>query len=111
MVRARTTSRARERWDEDEARRALDECERSGKSVHAFASEHGITAQRLYYWRKRLADPVVGAEALSLVPAQITGNHGSGCCAVRLPSGLAIEVVDASPSWVAALVRELQSEP
>jgi transposase-like protein len=30
--------------------------ERSGKSVARFATEHGVDPQRVYYWRRRVAE-------------------------------------------------------
>lgn len=100
-------SGARERWSEVQARQTLEHCERAGMTVHAYAREHGLSAQRLYYWRKRL-DRQAGAEAsLSLVPAHVLGASVAGAVVLRLPNDVAIEVADGSPSWVAALVREL----
>jgi transposase-like protein len=42
-------------WGEAEARQSLGELARSGESVAQFARRHGISAQRVYYWKKRLA--------------------------------------------------------
>jgi hypothetical protein len=43
-------------WDEAEARRSLGELAGSGESVAQFARRRGISAQRVYYWKKRLAE-------------------------------------------------------
>lgn len=51
---ARDTRRWR-RWSETEARAALAELARSGESEVAFARRHGVSTQRLRYWRKQLA--------------------------------------------------------
>ena len=42
------------RWTEEDARNALKALHESGKPVSVFAAEHGIDAQRLYSWRRRL---------------------------------------------------------
>jgi len=43
-------------WDEAEARRSLGELARTGESIAQFARRRGISAQRVYYWKKRLAE-------------------------------------------------------
>jgi transposase-like protein len=43
------------RWTEEEARQVIAALERSGKPVAAFAAEHGLDPQRVYYWRRRVA--------------------------------------------------------
>jgi transposase-like protein len=49
-----TSPFARPRWTEQDARDALAALHRSGTSVRAFATEHGLDPQRLYSWRRRL---------------------------------------------------------
>ena len=44
------------RWTAEDAREALGALERSGKAVTVFAAEHGLDAQRLYAWRRRLGE-------------------------------------------------------
>lgn len=85
----------------------LDECRRSGETIAAFARQHGLTASRLYFWKKRLQGNARRAElpSLSLVPASIISAETT--LTIRLPGEVAIEVANASPSWVAALVAEL----
>ncbi len=101
-------------WTDDDAGAVLDEWRRSGKSMAAFARQHGVTAARLYWWRKKLqaTTPAVsgpGATApppiVSLVPASIV--TGGASLTIRLPGEVSIDVADASPSWVAAMVAEL----
>jgi transposase-like protein len=92
-----------ETWTHDEARVVLDEWGRSGESIAAFARKHGFAAPRLYWWRKRLRSAKTGA--LSLVPASIISTGAS--VTIRLPGEVAMEVANASPSWVAAVVAEL----
>lgn len=43
-------------WSESDARAALDEVKRHGKSIYAYAREIGVASQRFYAWRDRLAD-------------------------------------------------------
>src|SRR5690349_12518351 len=43
-------------WTEQEARGALEELSRSGVSVAKFAEARGVSVQRIFYWRKRLAE-------------------------------------------------------
>src|SRR4029077_1593585 len=59
-------------WGELEARQALAELSRSGESILEFARRRGISAQRVYYWKKRIAEraaptfvavPVAGGQA------------------------------------------------
>jgi hypothetical protein len=88
-------------WTDDDARAVLDEWRRSGETLAAFGRRHGVTAARLYWWKKRLA----ATPTLSLVPASIISE--GAVLTIRLPSGVAIEVTSASPSWVAAIVAEL----
>lgn len=68
MERGRTTDgRRRWRvWSEGEAREALAELSRSGESVAEFARREGISAQRVYYWKKRIAE--TNAPAFVAVP-------------------------------------------
>ncbi len=43
-------------WTEEQARSALDELAQSGVSIAKFAEIKGVSAQRIAYWKKRLAD-------------------------------------------------------
>jgi transposase-like protein len=98
-----------ETWTHDEARWVLDEWRRSGETIAAFARKHGVVAERLYWWRKKLAasrPQHMAMGTLSLIPATIVSTSGSAVT-IRLPGEVAIEVANASPSWVAAVVAEL----
>jgi len=71
MVRRSRTVGARRgwsRWDESEARAALDELAASGESTIRFARRKGFSDQRLRYWKKRLgaAPPPVAFVAVRL---------------------------------------------
>ena len=43
-------------WTEEQARAALQELAMSGVSMAKFAAIKGVSAQRIAYWKKRLAD-------------------------------------------------------
>jgi transposase len=61
-----------EAWDESEARRSLGELARSGESIAQFARRRRISAQRVYYWKKRLAETGTPAfVAVALAPARV----------------------------------------
>jgi transposase-like protein len=101
---ARTT-----RWREADARSALDAWKRSGQSAHAFAREHGITAQRLYWWRDRLST----RQLKSLVPGEVVGigaeadRAGAPLQVVIRAGEVTLKITGADAAWVARLVREL----
>jgi hypothetical protein len=67
-----------------------------------------MSAPRLYWWRKRLPKDDVPAPMISLVPAKVVTRSMAAAVVIRLPSGVAIELEDASPSLVAAMVGELE---
>jgi len=46
--------RRQKRWDEDDARVVLAEARKSPLSLAAFAERHGLVAERLYQWSRRL---------------------------------------------------------
>ncbi len=50
----------RPRWTEADAREALTALERSGRPVSVFAAEHGLDPQRLYVWRRRQYEALIG---------------------------------------------------
>ena len=93
-------------WTQDEASIVLEQWRQSGESIAGFARRHGVGPARLYWWKNRLAPT-----RLALVPAVVTAATAStstAAVAIRLRDGIAIEIADASPSWVAAMVVELE---
>ena len=40
------------RWTESQAREVIAALARSGKSVNAFAADHGLDPQRVHLWRR-----------------------------------------------------------
>ncbi|MHB8533588.1 MAG: IS66 family insertion sequence element accessory protein TnpA [Solirubrobacteraceae bacterium] len=75
----------RKRWSERDAREAIAALEESGQPVSVFAARHGLDAQRLYLWRRRLRQP--GR------PAFIEVKSAAGrCIEVELQSGRVLRV-------------------
>jgi hypothetical protein len=70
-------------WTEPQARAAIEELARSGLSTAKFAEAKGISAQRIAYWKKRLAE----AGPTQFVPVDV-----SGCAASPAVSYLEIVV-------------------
>jgi transposase-like protein len=96
-------------WTPEQARLVLDEWRRSGESIAAFARRHDVSPARLYWWRKQLSGDIrFASPALALVPGRVTAKTAAeAAVAVRLRGDVTIEIVDPTPSWVAALVAEL----
>jgi hypothetical protein len=109
MAKRPSTAPRRTQWTEGDARRVLAAWERSGDTLEAFARSRGLVPQRLAWWRKRLRAPRAEAStALTFVPAAVIGATPVAPTAmIRLPHGIAIELDGASPTWIAALAREL----
>lgn len=103
-----STPTSRRRWTEAYARRVLDDWERTGGTLEAFARSRGVVPQRIAWWRNRLRDRPAAPTTLTFVPATVVGGDPADAAAViRLPHGIVIELAGASPSWVAALAHEL----
>jgi hypothetical protein len=56
-----TVAKRQGRWGEREAREALAELAASGESVERFARRRRVSDQRIYYWKKRIADAAAPA--------------------------------------------------
>jgi transposase-like protein len=93
----------------------------SGKPMAAFAREHGLALQRLFWWRGRLRESTSEAKKpkTRLVPVTprkaplLSLVSSSGAAVVVSTVGVRVEVVDplaADPRWVAALVRAMQEQ-
>ena len=72
------------RWSEADARVVLAEWRRSGLTLNAFAREHNLTNQRLWWWRSRLGEMVheTRVEEVALAPVVVTGSLQSRAPAV-----------------------------
>lgn len=101
-----------QRWGAEEARRVITAWRRSGLSLNAFAREHGFTAQRLGWWKRKVG--AGGAELARFVPVVVGPTTATATAratvVLRSPRGTAVEVLDAqavSPEWLSALVNGL----
>jgi Transposase len=95
---------ARPRWTEQDARVVLVALEQSGKPVAVFAAEHGLDAQRLYAWRRRLggAEPTTFQELVVRPSSEMSLGPPFE---IVLPSGVVVRVPTSFDS--AALERLL----
>lgn len=94
------------RWTEREAREVIAALEGSGKSVRAFAAEHGLDPQRVYAWRRRLggAEPTTFREVIVQPHAPLTVRSEQASFEIALASG---DVVRVPPSFDAATLGRL----
>lgn len=105
------------RWTAEQARRVLEAWEESGESGSAYARSIGVVAQRLFWWRRRLAEGEAprAAKATTLVPVTIRGASvmaSSAPVVVTTATGVSIEVNDVGPAtaaWVSAVLGGGQS--
>jgi hypothetical protein len=106
MAKRVSPDRRRTQWTQADAQRVLNEWQCSGDTLEAFARARGLVPQRIAWWRKRLAAPrSTKTTALTLVPATVIS--GEPVAVLRLPGGVVLELSSVSPSWIAALAREL----
>jgi hypothetical protein len=104
-----TTKPIERHWNAKIARRMLEAFESSGMSREAFARSRGVNPQRLWWWRKRLAERP-SPRPISFIPAAVSHVQEAAGITVRLPGGVAIEAKAAAASpvaWVTALARSL----
>lgn len=112
MAKHRSSTSRSTHWTEADARRVLSDWQRSGDTLEAFARARGLVPQRLGWWKKRLGISRGAARPpLTLVPAAVISVDRSAAVdhavTIRLPHGIVIELDGASPTWIAALAREL----
>ncbi len=108
---------ARLRWTANEGRRALAAWRASGLCLSRFAQEHGLTAQRIDWWRRRLeeSDRSPTRDDGALVPVVVAGHHEvqrmlGGAVTIELRGKMSIHVGEPSvvePQWLAQLIGEL----
>ena len=81
--------------------------ERSGKPLRAFAEEHGLDPQRLYVWRRRVAEGD-GTTFRELIvrpaPANSAGDADGSPFEIVLASGVVVRV---PPSFDATALARL----
>jgi transposase-like protein len=114
---------ATQQWSSDEGARVVATWRRSGLSMRAFAKQHGLVAQRLHWWRRRIETPAEpksvkknrrpapAVEEARLVPVVLRAPQVELGAAIVVRVGhVALEVREPgmiSPDWIAALMLEL----
>lgn len=105
-------------WTPTAARTVLAARAASGETFTAFARRHGFLPQRLFWWRKRLAE--AGADGQPwFVPAVISCTPVLPRTAPR-PAQVTLRLLDVeldlteaaavAPEWLAALVAALRGQ-
>jgi transposase-like protein len=114
-------------WTEEEARRLLAACARSGLSMRAFAMRSGLRPRRLYWWMKRLRLETIAEaprtarrpkrteSAPRFVPVVVKNTAASAKAAIVIRRGATTRMeIDpsamVSPAWVAAVMLELERD-
>ncbi len=103
-------------WTAEDAKGVLDELAASGEPLSAFARRRGLVPQRLYWWKKRLAErrPAgrsageAGSSLAAFVPMVV--RQDAVGATVDLATGVRIELrtLDvAAAEWLAVLLRAL----
>lgn len=94
------------RWTEDEARAALAELATNGESAESFAQRRGVSAQRLRYWKKQLAErtPEPPAFLALTMPAPPPAR---GALEVRIDEVIVTVPNDCDVEQVASLVTAI----
>ena len=110
-MKQKTMKKPARRWTADDAAEVLEELDRSGLSLGAFARQRGLCAQRLRWWRGQLAlraqeepvpSAVPGVRLVELVPP--AAALAAPRLQVHCPSGHTIELVDLDPAQGLPLV-------
>ena len=100
-----------QRWTEQEAREVLAAWKSSRLSMTAFARTHGLSGQRLSWWRKKLDDEKApAAEEFRFAPVVLTGVGTRPAAVVRV-GGVEVDVHDpdkVSVEWLVALTRAME---
>lgn len=77
-----------------------------------YARRHGLNAQRLAWWRERLAESGARQARVALAPVVMTRGAGAAeaVVAIEIEGGVRVHVRDVehvSATWVAAMVSAL----
>jgi len=98
------------RWTAAQAREVLAEAKQSGESLSAYAGRHGIDAQRLYSWRRKLEAekaPALSVPSEVFVPVRIASEtRGTPACGFEVVVG-AGRVVRVGADFDAEALRRL----
>ncbi|HZI81612.1 MAG TPA: hypothetical protein VFD69_18960 [Vicinamibacterales bacterium] len=105
----------KQRWSDTEGRIAVEAWRKSGLTVEKFGEKHGLDAQRLTRWAKRLErrgdekteiGPLAG-----FVPLVVKGRDDEARVEVVLTSGVVVRVPRSTePGWLAEVVKALEGE-
>jgi hypothetical protein len=84
------------KWSEQEARSMLEELASSGESALGFSKRKGVSAQRIGYWKKRLAclPPVVAFKEVSFAALPLSTARIEitvGVVQIRVREDLSVE--------------------
>jgi transposase len=103
--------RTRRRWTVEEARSALAALRASGLSVNDFAIREGLDVQRLYWWRRRLAN-AIGDATVAPVFVELTARSPTTApVEVVLRSGRVLRVPESiDTTTLRRLVEALEQE-
>lgn len=98
------------RWDDGVARGAIAAWRRSGLSMVAFARRHGVSPQRLSWWRKRVEDEgdARGVAPAPFVPVTLAVSTATVEVVVGDVRVHVMQADDVTPAWVAELVATLR---
>jgi hypothetical protein len=100
------TRRGWRQWGIEEARAALGEQARSGKSDAAFARDAGCSTQRIRYWRQRLAE--IDRVRFAEVPVPVPPTPPPSIATVEITIGpIVVCIRELDESAVARLVLAL----
>lgn len=104
------------RWSPAEARWVIDELERSALTIAAFTAEYELSASRVYYWRKRLAEPPTAPEPkAALVEVRLPTRSDSPAPSrieIELACGRRLCVAETiEPHRLQRLVMALEGQP
>ena len=105
------TSWTRGHWSESTAREVLRAWRASGLSMRAFCAAHGLRAQRLAWWRRRLGEWEQAGGVPKLVPVVVRESPATVAGVVVRLEGAVVEASssEAVPAaWLGALARALR---
>jgi hypothetical protein len=109
------------RWTDEQGREFVQQWQRSGQSMSAFAREQAVNLQRLRYWRGRVEgkselrgdrrEARTRTSRRRLIPGVVVGVGERAPVTVHLGRGVVVEAQaarDIDPAWLANVVRALQ---
>ncbi|MGH8308758.1 MAG: IS66 family insertion sequence element accessory protein TnpA [Steroidobacteraceae bacterium] len=111
------------RWTDEHGREFVQQWQRSGQSMSAFAREQGVNLQRLRYWRWRVEGRTEqGGErrerrtktsSHKLIPGVVVGIGERAPVTVHVGRRVVVEAQaarDIDPAWLSNVVRALEEQ-